>query len=81
MADSPSSPANSAAIPTISNRAYDLMKHGEGRESRHEYEVPAAFSPASKPLKIASQPLPGLPAKEKDRVYYNIPGDQGSHDS
>ena len=45
---------------------YELMKQGGGREGRHEYELvtalPAAVSPASKPLEemyeIPSQPLP-----------------------
>ena len=90
LPDSPSSPATSAAIPTTTDRAYELMKQGEGRESRHEYEMvgvpPAASSPASKPLEemyeIPSQPLPvgreqPLPAiPAEDGVYDSIPGDQ-----
>ena len=78
LPDSPSSPATSAAIPTTTNRAYDLMKQGGGRESEYEYEmVPASSSPASKPLEVYVIPSQPLPAKEKEEgVYYSIPRDQ-----
>ena len=83
---SPSSPTTSAAIPTTTNRAYDLMKQGGGRDSEYEYEmVPASSSPASKPLEevyeIPSQPLPAKEKEEGGYINYSVPGDQWSHDS
>ena len=73
--DSPSSPVRSAAIHTITNRAYE---QGGVWESRHEYEMvgapPATSSPAGNPLEgvyeipshpCASQPLPVVPAADQ----------------
>ena len=83
LPDSPFNPAMSAAIPTTSNRAYDLMKHGGGPDSRHEYELvsapSAASSPASNPLEVMYEiPSPAIPAakKEEEGVYDSIPGEQ-----
>ena len=78
-----SSQATSAAIPTTTNRAYELMKHGGGPDSRHEYELvsapSSASSPASNPLEVMYEiPSPAIPAakKEEEGVYDSIPGDQ-----
>ena len=52
--DSPSSPVRSAAIPTTTNRAYELTKQGGAWECRHEYEMvgvpPATSSSAGNSL-------------------------------
>ena len=77
----PSSPAKSTAIPTTTNRAYELMKQREGRENKLVGAPPAAPSPASKPLEemyeIPSQPLRAVPAakEEEEEVYNSTPGD------
>ena len=85
LPDSPSSPATSTAIPTTTNRAYELMKQGGGRENKLVSAPPAASSPASKPLEkmyeIPSQPLPAAKEEEVYIYIYNInndsiPGDQ-----
>ena len=74
LPDSPSSPATSAAIPTTTNRVYELMKQGGGPDSRHEYEMVGAPPAASS---AREQPLPAIPAaKEEEGVYDSIPGDQ-----
>ena len=83
LPDSSSSPSKSAAIPTTTNIAYELMKQGGGRENRLVGSPPAASSPASKPLEkmceIPSQPLPAAKEEEVYIYIYNndsIPGDQ-----
>ena len=89
LPDSPSSPATSAAIPTTTNRAYELMKQGGGREGRHEYEMvsapPAAPSPASKPLEemyeIPSQPLPAAREQPLPAVPAAKEEEEGVYDS
>ena len=63
--DSPSSPVRSAAIPTTTNRAYELTKQGGVWESRHEYEMvgapPATYSPAGNPVEGVYE-TPSLPS-------------------
>ena len=93
LPDSPSSPAMSAAIPTTTNVAYELIRHGGGREGMFVSAPSAAFS-ASKPQPLPEprgqllpvprgQPFPIPAAKEEEEgAYdnYSIPGDRLEND-
>ena len=69
--DSSSSPVQSAAITTTTNRAYEITKQGGALDSRHEYElIGTTSSPAGNSVEevyeipsvsTAYQPHPVVP--------------------